>query len=88
MINKIKKLFKPKVPKLCIDCKYCIPNPNFPENLSFYNCVCPMERSINFVDGTVALTGWTYCTTHRVDNWFACRVLKTCGKEGRWFEKK
>lgn len=31
---------------------------------------------------------WSYCTLHREDGWLSARVIKTCGREGRWFEPK
>ena len=42
----------------------------------FTKCVSPKNK-----------TSWSYTDTHRFDGWFWCRIMKTCGKEGRWWEE-
>lgn len=52
-------------------------------------CVSRSNRLSELISGTFVYTyRYPYCHSHREDGWLFARIGKTCGKEGRWFEKK
>ena len=66
--------------KLCKDCKF------------FSNSIRPTcGKTISRVTGEPLdiYDGWRgNADLQREDNWLSCRIMKTCGKEGRWWEPK
>lgn len=73
--------------KKCTDCKYCY-NVYGDGNLEYIKCNSNKQATIK--DYATGLTSFEYlfCSILRKDGFFWCRVLKTCGREGRFFEKK
>jgi hypothetical protein len=53
----------------------------------FERCFAPQNDKIDLVTGEFK-PRWIFCSTHREDSWIVARLLKTCGKTGRWFEIK
>lgn len=80
---------KDKSEKLCKDCKWC------KEPGEFAKCRAPQNER----KGTASKrTGfekkeyvYDYCHIQRdslLGGWIKCRLKGSCGKEGRWWEKK
>lgn len=69
--------------RLCIDCKNHKP-------LDFSEC--DAEQNKKYYPKKTGIGGFTYkwyTLRHlRMDGFILCRIDKTCGKEGRWFEQK
>ena len=65
--------------KICKDCKYADP--------STYWCDYPIKVKTNLVTGKIKIEEHS-CSYHRGDDWLTCRMLGTCGKEGRFYVKK
>jgi hypothetical protein len=66
--------------KYCTDCAYS----------DLYRCRAPQHMTTNPVDGSLIPRFFTTCNGHRFGEftgWFWCRVLRICGKEGRWFKQ-
>lgn len=72
-----------KVVPICLNCKWCQP---FELNRELSKCAHPTGTSV--VTGAAGKHRFEYCNVQRNDGWFWCRFLKTCGKEGRFFEVK
>lgn len=68
-----------KQPKLCIDCQHCVNNPIGPD------CIRP-GLGMDPVTGEQASKS---CSFQRTGGWLLARLSPyTCGKEGRFWEKK
>jgi hypothetical protein len=68
-------------PKLCINCKYFIPDN---ESGKYSKCfLCPTSQGkANFlVSGIINLEDYYYCSTARAGN-------AICGEEGKYYKKK
>jgi hypothetical protein len=69
---------------ICTDCQHCGGGGEFAK------CYAPQG-----MDSGAVLAGirgqpnqWKYCSIHRGMNLFTCRILGSCGREGRWFAPK
>ena len=71
----------------CEDCVWSrISNPNYPE---YMKCAAPQNNDNGDLIARGAYTPrWFMCHTHREDGFIGCRILRTCGREGRWFSSK
>ena len=65
--------------KLCKDCIHVYP--------ASWICDCPKNIVESDVNGKTAHR-LTYCESQRKHGFMLCRLLNTCGKEGRWWEPK
>lgn len=53
-------------------------------------CNAPKNVTVDPIYGGVTRK-WEFCSTHRTGSsigFVMCRLLKLCGKEGRWYEAK
>jgi hypothetical protein len=73
--------------KLCQDCKHFFVEGVSP--LTEPRCHAPQNEDTPdlVTKRTNKKWRWPFCETHRADGWFAARMDKTCGREGRWFER-
>jgi hypothetical protein len=68
--------------KLCKDCKHFGDG----ENKGFEKCFAPQNlKPVDMVRGDVFYR-WTHCELHREDGPITSRLVKTCGRAGRWFQ--
>lgn len=79
--------------KFCKDCKHCIANETLCDENKIRYAKCGSPRGNFNLD---LLTGksekeYSYCFTHRkssFNSWLMCRLTRTCGKDGRFWEPK
>ena len=71
---------KQNKPKLCINCKYFMPNN---DNSEFSKCsLFPKEEGkINFLVNGINVDEYYYCSTSRISD-------SKCGEEGKYYKKK
>ena len=71
---------------ICRDCKHAF-SPNKPEFESDWKCRAPQNTAPHPVTGAPSYRYYT-CSVQRDDGWLSAFFYRTCGKRGRWFEKK
>ena len=81
--------------KLCKDCKWWKESPyGAPGELD--KCLSPKNIDLKKSKRTCLVVGkpmpikesfrWGYCDINRAGGWIVCRLVDSCGKEGRWWE--
>lgn len=64
------------MPPKCGDCKW----------KQDRKCAAPENLKPDLVgDGVVRRMRWLFCETMRDEGWVWARILRMCGREGRWF---
>jgi hypothetical protein len=99
MIQWLRRWFRPRWAKRsCETCKWCEPTEKFrvldPKDVMGYaRCRCPKNRI--HTNGDSGDWRWFHCTTHRCNGsearracWLDAYLVKSCGPQGRWWEKK
>lgn len=67
--------------KICAECRWYEPH------MLVDCCSCPKNLEKNVVSGNY-MYRHMFCSDHRDDGFIECRIMHTCGKEGRWWEAK
>ena len=67
--------------KLCINCRWV----ELSHNGDYHKCNAPKNLKVDLVAGGPSRR-WQLCSTHRIDGWLECRMMRTCGQGARWFE--
>ena len=74
------KQINPKT-KLCINCKYFIPDNDSGKYSKCFLCPTIQGKANFLVSGTINIDDYYYCTTARSGN-------AICGEEGKFYKKK
>lgn len=68
-------------PKLCINCKYFIPDNDSGKHSKCFLCPTSQGKANFLVSGTINIDDYYYCSTARSGN-------AICGEEGKYYKKK
>ncbi len=68
--------------KLCLDCKWCDGDKDFPTCSNLRN-----HCEKNYATGEKKVR-WDHCNILREDGFIGSRMMKTCGRKARFFEPK
>lgn len=78
------------MPKTCDTCKWMVDPGKYPKCHAPSNFESRKIEAAKLVSPLVADTDdkyrYEYCTTQRMGGWFDSRLVKTCGRSGRWWE--
>jgi hypothetical protein len=74
--------------KQCKDCNWCGIEDGWNWNPAAASRMCYSPENIDHEMVSASKKWRKRCYFQRADGFIFCRLMKTCGKEGRWFQAK